>query len=294
MAATPFRRLRGLAVALYVLLSIAGVLALVTIPVVLHLRSVAADHTNGLGAISVNSTVRDANDAVSAVSGFLILISIAIFVVLIIWMWRAASNLALFGRIRPKFAAGFAIGGWFIPVAFAVIPGMQMYDIWKGSGPPLQPGERPKGSQLVVWWWLAFVPGRFLSYLVPSMTVGHLYRSSSFRTSSLLLMIGSGLLVVAAVLGILVVRGITQRQDAGLAALGGGGRPGVPGPAWTPGPTTVTTPPWTPTAPAAPTPVPAPPPEGLTPPSAWPAPPPRSWPAPPEDPGPPEPSAPRV
>ncbi len=274
MAPTPFRRLRGLAVALYVLLSIAGVLALVTIPVVLNQRSVAADHTS-FGAIAVDQSVRDANDATSAVSGFLVTVSIAILVVLIIWMWRAASNLALFARVRPKFATGFAIGGWFIPLAFAVIPGMQMYDIWKGSGPPLRSGERPTGSPLVVWWWLAFVPGRFLAYLVTSMKVGHLYQASTFETTSLLLMIGSGLLAVAAVLLILVVRGITQRQEAGLAALMSGAGPAGTGPAasgWLPPPPApyVATPPWSPVPPAAP-------------PEVWPAPPPRSWPAPPED-----------
>ena len=110
------------------------------IPVALHARSVVNDRVASDGTVLADHTVKSATDAVSGVVGFLFLVSLAISVVFIVWMWRAASNVALFGRVRPKFTPGWAIGGWFIPFANFVIPGMQMFDIDKGSGPRLRTG----------------------------------------------------------------------------------------------------------------------------------------------------------
>ena len=219
---TPFRSLRGLAISMYVLLSIVGVLALIAIPVAINARTVVHDHTSG-GVISVNHTVKTATDAVSGVIGFEFLIGLAIAVLWMIWMWRAASNLALFGRIRPKFGAGFAIGGWFIPLANLIIPGMQMFDIDKGSGPRLRDGERPNGSGLVVVWWITFILGRFTGSLASSFKEFTQYEAGRFDTMNLLVIIGSALTAIAAVLAILVVRGITARQEEAAPGLAFGG-----------------------------------------------------------------------
>ena len=100
-----FPGLRGLAVAMYVLLSIAALLAVIQIPVALHARSVVHDNASG-NMVLVDHHVYDAVTGVSAIVGLLALVSISIMVLFIIWMWRAACNVKLFGRIRPKFAAG--------------------------------------------------------------------------------------------------------------------------------------------------------------------------------------------
>lgn len=220
-ASTPFRSLRGLAISMYVLFPIVGLLALIAIPVAINARTVVHDHASN-GTVFVDHTVKTATDAVSGVVGFQLLVSLAITVLFIIWMWRAASNLPLFARVRPKFSPGFAIGGWFIPLANFIIPGMQMFDIDKGSGPRLRAGERARGSGLVVVWWIVFVLGRLGAFAAPSFKLFHRYEVDGFDIVNVLLVVASALTAIAAVLAILVVRGITTRQEEGAAGLMGG------------------------------------------------------------------------
>src|SRR6478735_6134890 len=64
-----FRSVRGLAIATSILLGIAGVLALVAIPVLLNARSVVHDNASG-STFFATRDVRDALASVSAVLGF--------------------------------------------------------------------------------------------------------------------------------------------------------------------------------------------------------------------------------
>jgi hypothetical protein len=229
-APQPFRCLRGLAVAMYVLLPIAGLLALAAIPVALNARSVVHDQASG-GVVFVTRSVKDATDVVAGVVGFSFLVGLALAVLFIIWMWRAASNLPLFGRVKPKFSPGFAIGGWFIPLANLIIPGMHMFDIDKGSGPRLRPGERARGSGLVVVWWIMFIVGRMLGMFAPTFEGFRSYNVSTFDVQNVLLIVGSAFAAVASVAAILVIRQVTDAQEAGLHDLQTPGAAPVPPPA---------------------------------------------------------------
>jgi hypothetical protein len=222
-----------------VLLVVAGVLAAVLVPVALHERRVIEDATS-LGGFLVTRDVRDAIDATNGVAGVYFLVFVAIAVLWMIWMWRAATNTALLRRYKPRFANGFAIGGWFIPLANLIIPGMHMYDIQRGSGPPLRPGERaPKGSGLLVVWWIVFVAG-WVGSVTGQVTVknGHRYDASDFATRNAIFVVAMVAIVAAAVLAIIVVRSITRDQHDAWDAMTAG-RPadpyGVAGPWGPPG-----------------------------------------------------------
>jgi len=276
---SPFRSLRGLATAMTVLLVAAGVLAAVAVPIALHERQVVHDATRS-GAFLVSGDVRDAIDATNGIAGFYFLVFLAIAVLWMIWMWRAARNTTLFHRFTPRFAAGFAIGGWFIPLANWIIPGMHMYDIDRGSGLPLPPGQRPRGSGLVVMWWVVFVVG-WVGSAFGQLTVetGHRYDVSGFDTRNTGFVVGAAVSIVAAVLAILVVRSITRAQHDAWAVM----TQGRPAPAatepWAPGAASAAPAAWTPGPPApAPTPGPAPdtpvaPPPPPPAPTEWPGPP---------------------
>lgn len=264
-ATSAFRSLRGLAVAMYVLLSIAAVVAVIQIPVALHARSVVSDNASG-NTVLVVHRVYDATTAgprSSACSHWCRSRS---------WCCtssgcgapRATSNCS-HGSARSS-PPEFAIGGWFIPLANLIIPGMQTFDIWKGAGPRLQDDECPRGSGLAVVWWVSFILGRLGGFAAPTLELWHRYRVDSFNTGHTVLVAASVFTAIAAVLAVRVIRGITTRQEAGVQALTAGvadrwdvgGFP-TPPPAFpAPGPP----------APAAP----APP---------WSAPPPRSSPEPP-------------
>jgi hypothetical protein len=219
-APTWYRSLRGLAVATNILLGIAGALALVAIPVLANARSVVHDNASS-STFFATRDVRDALAAASGVLGLFFLVSIAIAVLWIIWMWRAATNTGLFGVARQRFSAGFAIGAWFIPLANFVIPGMQMADIWRGS-PTDAPGGTRRSTALVWWWWITFLLGRITVFAAPGgVRLGRVYRLSDLDTRVALSIIGNVFVAVSAVLAILVVRRITASQESGAARLSG-------------------------------------------------------------------------
>src|SRR5437763_17089147 len=76
-APSPFRSLRGLAIATSILLGIAGLLALVDIPVLLNARSVVHDNASS-STFFATRDVRDALEAVSGVLGFFFIVVLAI------------------------------------------------------------------------------------------------------------------------------------------------------------------------------------------------------------------------
>ena len=65
--------------------------------------------------------VHDADDVVRAASGILAFIAFVIFVLIIIWSYRAAKNNEALGRVYPRLKPGWAIAGWLIPFANLVI-----------------------------------------------------------------------------------------------------------------------------------------------------------------------------
>ena len=283
----PFRSLRGLAVAMTVLLAIDAVVAAILVPLALHERQVAHDATS-FGVLFVTDKVRTAVDAVNGVAGIHFLLFLAIAVLWMIWMWRAATNTTLLRRFKPRFASGFAIGGWFIPIAFWIIPGMHMYDIDKGSGPPAGPGERPRGSGLLVVWWILFVIGWAGSgFGQVTLKQGHRYDASSFDVRNAVFVIAMVAMLAAAVLAILVVRSITRAQHSAWDVIAAAGAPpdpfapSAPPAPWTPAAPPSAAPPVAPWTPASPPPPLAEPP----PPASDPAGPPPTWPgSPPSDP----------
>ncbi len=205
-----------------VLLVLTAIVAAVLVPLSLHERQVVHDATN-TGTFRVTTKVDDAIDGVNGAASLYFLLFLAIAVLWMIWMWRAAVNTRLLRRFRPRFGPGFAIGGWFIPVANFLIPGMHMYDIAKGSGPPVRPGERPKGSALLVVWWVLFVAAWIGSgFGQATVKLGHLYRTSSFDVRNALFVVAMLAALAASVLAIMVVRSITRGQHAAWDAMVGG------------------------------------------------------------------------
>lgn len=115
-----WRSLRGLTKALTVLFSIhIALLALMIIGVINHL-SVLSDNERG-GFVFDTDAVNDAQTFPAVMLLLAGLVGIATFVLLIIWLYRAAKNNEALGRQNPRLGPGWAIGGWFIPIAWWVI-----------------------------------------------------------------------------------------------------------------------------------------------------------------------------
>lgn len=137
-------------------------------------------------------------------------------IVFIVWFHRAYDNLEALGA-RMRHTPGWSIGGWFVPFAWLVIPKRAANDIWWGTAGG--PGEqrRPFPALLTAWWlstWIAVIAmrGAGAESYTREEVLDSFHRDLALETSTIAIA-GSVLLLVAAVLALLVVRSISQRED---------------------------------------------------------------------------------
>jgi hypothetical protein len=160
--------------------------------------------------------LHDAEDLVTAASITSLLITIVIAVLFIVWIWRAAKNSEALGRDHPRLGPGWAIGGWFLPLANLVIPVLVMQDLWRGSAVQISRGDMrwriTDRSALLGWWWAALVVS------IPRSSFGGDSTGASelddLRTTASLGLVCMLAGVAAAILAILVVRKLAVRQAA--------------------------------------------------------------------------------
>jgi hypothetical protein len=225
-ATGPWRSNRGLSIALLVLFIVTAAVLLIEIAVAFNLRSVMHDFADG------DASFREATDAIDGFAGVVALdffvLRLALGVLFIIWMFRAAKNHELLDRPATTFGPGWAIGAWFIPVAFLVIPIIQLQQLWKGADPSTPRGdptwkERP-ASPLLWLWWLLFAGG-FVANVVSRFLIDDDVDSLSedleqLDTAVVVFAIVTAITVAAAIVGIFVVRQLTARQAEAAQVLG--------------------------------------------------------------------------
>ena len=141
----------------------AAVLSVITGAIYLYSYSVVTDE---------QSTFSQRIDAVTTgdvFSGYTILITIVLFILLIVWTnqaYKAASSRVTIGR---RWSSGWAVGGWFIPIANFIIPKMVLNEIDRMSKQPL---DEPVGYEwnllprtaVADWWWVLYVVGTLTSF----------------------------------------------------------------------------------------------------------------------------------
>ena len=192
--AIEWRSTRGLRTALTWLLS-ADILASVALVVALqHHNSVVDDYHQYRTSYAAT---QDASRLLGVVALAFVAALLATTVVFIVWTWRSTKNNEALGRIQPRHTSGWSIGGWFIPIGNLWIPAQIMQDLWQGSSlATYGDHEQRTGrrSSLVSWWWGLYLGSRLLTFT----PVGWICS------------------VPAAVLAILVVRAVTERQEVAL------------------------------------------------------------------------------
>jgi hypothetical protein len=150
LASGRFRSIGGLAIALKWLL-IAEIAVSAVAGVASVYRKGLLDRVQDGNPPSFDE-MRNADNFVGATAALWGLLSIAIFVVLIVFLWRAAKNTELWQRDRAKWRPGWTIGAWFIPFANLVLPAMVVQDVWKRSPEIDSWGYRHAGSSALSWW----------------------------------------------------------------------------------------------------------------------------------------------
>ncbi|HVG33202.1 MAG TPA: DUF4328 domain-containing protein [Pyrinomonadaceae bacterium] len=146
---------------------------------------------------------------------FLIFIMTA--VLFLMWIHRAYKNLSALGVSRLEYSPGWAVGGFFIPLASLYIPYRVMKEIWVKSGSQVNAPlgtYAPQGGSLALlgWWWGFWVVSNVLDQAVFRM-----YRLP--ETPDLLFtiakveIVADAVSIIAAFLAIQVVKGISDRQE---------------------------------------------------------------------------------
>lgn len=172
MATVPLKRVAGIARAAMILVGLAGLVAIIAIPVG---RSVVGDAESFLAGEVDNDEFVEAIAPyvlLSFVQGIAVLASA---VLVIIWMYRIASNHRTLHRVGT-WGPGWAIGGWFLPPLLYIIPFLMFRELWKAADNSVPIGgdwKSTRVSPLVTIWFvvyslvplvlLAFQTGDFLS-----------------------------------------------------------------------------------------------------------------------------------
>ena len=220
-----WRSLRGLVTALTILLWVAAADALFGAIAYANRVHFINDVLHGnVGILDAGNRADNADNLVGAAVGILALVSLAILVLFIIWMWRAAKNNEALGRLQPRLGPGWSIGGWFIPFANLVIPVLILQDLWRGADPAIARGDprwrTARGSGLVGWYWAAFLLSLLRSGFVgrDSAHVNVASQMRGLRDHDVAAAIGMIFTIAAAVLAVMVIRRLSERQEDCLRA----------------------------------------------------------------------------
>jgi len=213
-----WREQRSLALAITVLFGAVGVAALAR-AATLGNRLVVLDHPTGFDFVSRAS---DADALVTVADVVLGLAILGLAPCFIVWLWRAAKNQQALGRAPERLGSGWAVGGWFIPLANFVIPVLVVQDLWRGSDVEIA-ADDPRWriadrSWLVGWWWGLFLVPVVAGAGADAADLGT--RVSELRGQNLLALVSMLALSAATVLGALVVHRLGARQEACRVAFG--------------------------------------------------------------------------
>lgn len=189
------------------------------------------------------------DDALTGSDQFLVLsvlAAIAILILLIIFTYRIHRNIDAFGGTNTRLGHGWAIGGWFVPLANFVLPLLCLMDADQAAH--LEPGgdtniRRARWSKIILVWWLLFSAGYVLNFigntqaiaLAPEgpdllVDVGIVDNPTDAYGAYAVVFIGSALLAVAAVVAVKAVHTIWKNQEAQIERLGQSSGAAAPAP----------------------------------------------------------------
>ncbi|MEV4361837.1 DUF4328 domain-containing protein [Nonomuraea sp. NPDC049625] len=134
---------------------------------------------------------------------FIFLVAVAGFLA---WLFRVRTNAVSLSLNGHRHSRAWVIAGWVMPISWFWIPKQIVDDIWRASTPP----GSAKG--LINAWWAAWLA----AWVMTKATWGLLNFSINLEGIAFALrleVVGLGLMLIAAVLAIGVIRKITSAQE---------------------------------------------------------------------------------
>jgi hypothetical protein len=145
-------------------------------------------------------------------------------VLFLMWLHRAYRNLPALGARPLETTPGWAVGYFFIPFVNLIKPFHVVREIWNKSDPEAQSyegfGSYSMGTPAIIGWWWAFWIIANISARIIDRITGNAETISEMITATRLGIVADVLLVIAAVLAVLVIRGIDERQEAKAKLIG--------------------------------------------------------------------------
>jgi len=139
---------------------------------------------------------------------------VACAITFISWMHRAYSNVDALPPAYRRYATGWAIGSWFVPILNFFRPKQIINDIWRSGHPA---GDGPP-AWLMLWWIGFLISGILGRIAMPDLAPDP--SLEQLRTDSVNFIVSDGFDIAVLALAILVVRVTTKRQEAKAASLG--------------------------------------------------------------------------
>lgn len=130
----------------------------------------------------------------------------------LVWQHRAHANLTALGAGKLRFTPGWAVGWWFVPFANLVRPPQVMSELIRASDPADGRDEQaaPKTPRIVWVWWLTWVAGGLMTYVVSRVSADDL---AGLLARDRVLIATETLHSIAAVLAITLVRRVQKLQS---------------------------------------------------------------------------------
>lgn len=133
-------------------------------------------------------------------------------VLFLLWIRRVYGNAVATGFVRIQLTPRWVVGTFFVPGVNVLWPFLVVREIWSAHGPEADSAVQPRRTPAwLAWWW-----GLFVLATVLDPGLWRLVEDTSTRFTlglpSLLLVTAQLVEVAAAVMGIVVVRRINQRQ----------------------------------------------------------------------------------
>lgn len=179
------------------------------------------------GCSQVIGFAGDINNA-DATSSIIFVLQLFTFVTLVYlvasFVYRANRNLRPLKTGGQRFTPGWAVGWILIPIANFWQPMQVFAELWRGSDPaaPLDyqvSQHHGRRSPLISFWWLTVVASALLS--PPILTRALANADIQARIDAANVLVWSDLMMVLpAIIGLIVLRGLHNRQEARFAIVG--------------------------------------------------------------------------
>lgn len=148
--------------------------------------------------------------------------SIALFCM---WLHRVVRNMPALGAWDPRWSPAGAVGRCFIPILNLAHPMSGTLEAWRGSDPgrrSIDAAARKKlrPPTLIVGWWTLWLIGNWITFIATRMSFSN--DTATQSAGAFIDIVGSILVMGAAVLAVLVVRDVTARQDRKSELIGTG------------------------------------------------------------------------